>query len=157
MKAQRVMFATDLSLAAREALHYAASLAHDSGAELLIAHVVEPATVYSSGDSYFYGSEDPQFAKLMHMLAEVVPANTSVRFRHKLVSGNAAEEIIRLAEQEKVDLIVMTTHGRTGLKHLLLGSVAESVVRQAKCPVLTIKPAKKPQSAAGEVVATAPA
>ena len=57
-----------------------------------------------------------------------------------LVKGNPAEQILTFAREKKVDLILMSTHGRTGLTHALMGSVAEKVVRNAQCPVLTLKP-----------------
>jgi len=62
-----------------------------------------------------------------------------VRFEHKLLVGDPASAIVEAAEEENVDLIVLGTHGRTGLTRLLMGSVAENVVRKAKCPVLTVK------------------
>lgn len=66
-------------------------------------------------------------------LTEPVPAKTQVAV------GKPAEEILQVAEDEGVDLIVMGTHGRTGLRHILLGSVAETMVRTAPCPVFTVK------------------
>jgi nucleotide-binding universal stress UspA family protein len=77
------------------------------------------------------------------MLSEIVPADASVGFEHRLVIGSPATAIVYLAEKEKVELIVMPTHGRTGLMRVLMGSVAEEVVRKAKCPVLTVKAAAK--------------
>ena len=74
------------------------------------------------------------------MLHAVKPADPKVPFEHRLVMGNPAEEIVRLADEEGADLIVMATHGRAGFKRLLMGSVAEEVVRRAKCPVFTFKP-----------------
>jgi nucleotide-binding universal stress UspA family protein len=67
----------------------------------------------------------------------------SIRFEHKLLMGTAADEIVRAAEEGGVDLIVIGTHGRTGLKRVLMGSVAEAVMRRATCPVLTLKAADK--------------
>jgi len=68
-----------------------------------------------------------------------VPSDPSVSFEHKLLAGDPAAAIVEAADQENVDLIVLGTHGRTGLTRLLMGSVAENVVRKAKCPVLTVK------------------
>jgi nucleotide-binding universal stress UspA family protein len=73
------------------------------------------------------------------MLHAVVPTDPSIPFEHKLMTGDPAAEIVRLAESEGADMIVMATHGRTGLRRLLMGSVAEAVVRRAACPVLTVK------------------
>ena len=75
------------------------------------------------------------------MLSEVVPTDPAVGYEHRLLIGSPATSIVQLAEREGVDMIVMPTHGRTGLVRLLMGSVAEEVVRKAKCPVLTVKAA----------------
>jgi len=65
--------------------------------------------------------------------------NASLSVSPKVGVGKPAEEIVRLAQDEGVDLIVMGTHGRTGLRHVLMGSIAESVMRTAPCPVFTVK------------------
>ena len=95
---------------------------------------------YGGGEMY-YGIEEPNREELKRMLAEVVPADPGVPYEHRLMIGSPATAIVEMAEREKVELIVMPTHGRTGLMRLLMGSVAEEVVRKAKCPVLTVKPA----------------
>jgi nucleotide-binding universal stress UspA family protein len=117
----------------------ATSLARDRGATLLIMHVEEPPVAYGGGELY-YGIAEPDREELKKMLAEVVPTDPSVPCEHKLMIGSPAAAIIELAEREDVELIVMATHGRTGLLRVLMGSVAEEVVRKAKCPVLTVKP-----------------
>lgn len=139
MKASKILFPTDFSTVSDSALRYATSLARDSGATLLVAHVEEPAMAYGGGEMY-YGVLYPDTDALKKMLEEVKPTDPAVACEHWLLTGTPAEEIVRLAEQEHVDLIVMATHGRSGLKHLLMGSVAENVVRKASCPVLTFKP-----------------
>ena len=79
------------------------------------------------------------------MLANVVPRDPAVACEHRLLVGDAAEAIVRTAEAEHVDMIVIGTHGRIGLSRILMGSVAEAVVRRAACPVLTMKqPVKEP-------------
>ncbi|MBN2105188.1 universal stress protein [bacterium] len=65
--------------------------------------------------------------------------NKNVSLKKKVAAGMPADEIIKLAEEEQTDLIVLTTHGRTGLKRIFLGSVAEGVIRHASCPVLSIR------------------
>jgi len=72
-------------------------------------------------------------------MRDLMPEGVEVPWEAEVAAGSPAETIIRVAEEKKVDLIVMGTHGRTGLQHVLLGSVAEKVVRLAPCPVLTIK------------------
>ena len=77
------------------------------------------------------------------------PLSPDVPVEYRLAAGDAAAEVVCAAAAAASDLIVMGTHGRSGLKHLLMGSVAERVVRQATCPVLTVKaPAPAPATAA---------
>jgi nucleotide-binding universal stress UspA family protein len=73
------------------------------------------------------------------MLAKIVPTDPAVPCEHRLLSGAPARTIVELAKEEGVDLIVLGTHGRTGFHRLLMGSIAEAVVRTAPCPVLTFK------------------
>jgi len=140
MNARRILYPTDFSTLGQSALEMATSLARDRGAKLLIVHVEEPPTAYGGGELY-YGIDEPDREELQRMLAEVIPTDPSVGYEHRLLIGSPASGIIHLAEREGVDMIVMPTHGRTGLLRLLMGSVAEEVVRKAKCPVLTVKPA----------------
>ncbi len=72
-------------------------------------------------------------------LHRVVAPQPGVQVEHRLEEGDAASEILRVAREGKCDLVVLGTHGRTGLRRLLMGSVAEQVVRQAPCPVVTVK------------------
>lgn len=145
MSASKILFPTDFSTAGQTALELATSLARDRGATLLIAHVEEPPMAYGGGELY-YGLEEPDRHQLQKMLSEVLPTDRSVAYEHRLVVGGPASAIVYLAEKEGVELIVMPTHGRTGVMRVLMGSVAEEVVRKAKCPVLTVKaaPAAKP-------------
>lgn len=100
--------------------------------------------MYGGGEMY-YGVPDPDDTALRAMLAELKPSDARVHYEHLLVRGSPAEEIVRLAEKREAEMIVMGTHGRTGLGRLLMGSVAEAVVRRAKCPVLTLKSPPVPQ------------
>ncbi|MHB8970306.1 MAG: universal stress protein [Pirellulaceae bacterium] len=138
MKAKKILFPTDFSRCGDAALKMATSLARDSGALLLIVHVEEPPVAYGGGEMY-YGVPEPASDDLRQMLQEVVPTDPQVPCEHHLVTGDPSTAIARLAEEEHADLIVMGTHGRTGLTRLLMGSVAEAVVRHAPCPVLTYK------------------
>lgn len=138
MNTPKILFPTDFSTAAQTALELATSLARDRGAKLIIAHVEEPPMAYGGGELY-YGIEMPDRKQLEKMLSEVVPTDPAVGYEHRLVIGSPATAIVYLAEKENADLIVMPTHGRTGVLRVLMGSVAEEVVRKAKCPVLTVK------------------
>jgi len=138
MKAKKIVFPTDFSHCGDAALKLATSLARDTGATLLIVHVEEPPVAYGGGEMY-YGVPDPASEDLLRMLKEVVPTDPAVPCEHLLATGDPSSAIAKLAAEEGADLIVMGTHGRTGLTRLLMGSVAEAVVRRAPCPVLTYK------------------
>lgn len=137
MNAQKILFPTDFSDASHAALKYATVLARDSGATLLILHA-EDWIPPLSGEMYMPTKNfgNPELKKL---LATVVPADKEVAYEHLFVVGEPADEILRIANEQHVDLIVMGTHGRTGLGRLLMGSVAEAIVRRAECPVVTVK------------------
>lgn len=141
MSFQRILFPTDFSHCGDAAMHLATALARDSGGTIIIAHVEEPPTVYGSGEMY-YGMLDPSPDDLKRMLNEVKPSDPAVACEYRLVTGDPSSAIVRLAEEEKADLIVLGTHGRTGLLHMLIGSTAEAIVRRATCPVLTFKQPK---------------
>ena len=147
MNTPTILFPTDFSTIGQTALELATSLARDRGTKLLIVHVEEPPVAYGGGEMY-YGIEEPNREDLQRMLSEVVPTDPTVGYEHRLCTGSPAGAIVHLAEKEGVDMIVMPTHGRTGLVRLLMGSVAEEVVRKAKCPVLTVKAAAKRPAAA---------
>jgi nucleotide-binding universal stress UspA family protein len=140
MNARKILFPTDFSTLAETALATATSLARDRKAKLLIVHVEEPPVAYGGGELY-YGLEMPDREELKKMLAKVLPTDPGVGYEHRLVIGSPAGGILEMAEREGVEMIVMATHGRTGLTRMLMGSVAEEVVRKARCPVLTVKAA----------------
>lgn len=138
MHIRTVLFPTDFSELNGPALHYATSLARDSDARLLIVHVAEPLSAYGGGGDAFYAIP-PDDEALRQRLEEVLPDDPAVPCEHRLLSGDPAHQIVHLAKQENADLIVMGTHGRTGLMRLVMGSVAEAVVRRAPCPVFTVR------------------
>lgn len=148
MNAKKIVFPTDFSTSSDAALEHAAGLARDMGAQLLIVHVEEPPLAYGGGEMY-YGVPEPDHSAVEKMLSKVKPRTADVKFEHHLLIGSPADEIVRFAEHENADLIVMGTHGRSGLWRMLMGSVAEAVVRRASCPVFTFKQPQA-QSAAKE-------
>ena len=105
---------------------------------MLIVHVEEPP-MPMYGTEYLYDIPERGADELMRRLSRVVPTDPKVPHEHRLLAGDAAKTIVALADAEKVDAIVIGTHGRRGLTRLLMGSVAEAVVRQAHCPVLAVK------------------
>lgn len=142
MQMKKILFPTDFSHTGDAALALATSMARDTGATLLIVHVEEPPMAYGGGEMY-YGLPEPNTETLKSMLAEVKPSDPNVPCEHRLITGHPASALVQLAESEDADLIVMGTHGRSGLGRLLMGSVSEAVVRKAPCPVLTYKERSK--------------
>lgn len=138
MNAKKILFPTDFSPSSEAALEMATALARDSGATLLIVHV-EELPLATGGAEFLYSIPEPATQQLREMLNEVVPKDPRVPCEHMLLSGDAADAVVETAQNEKCDMIVMGTHGRRGLTRLLMGSVAEAIVRQATCPVLTVK------------------
>jgi universal stress protein A len=145
----KILYPTDFSSAAGGVFDMAQRLARDSQALLLIVHVVEPEQVptppgavvppNAMANVAFPVDAEQAMERGREELGKIVPNDESVRFEHRVIRGTPSSEIANLAEEEKADLIVMGTHGRTGLKRLLMGSVAEAVVRRANCPVLTLR------------------
>ena len=135
MSVKKILFPTDFSTASDAALVHAENLAKQSSADLIILHIEEPPLAYGGGELY-YGLPEPSSERILEMLHNVCPSDPELTFEHRLVMGDPATEIVRVAEKETAELIVLGTHGRTGLSRILMGSVAEAVVRHAPCPVL---------------------
>jgi nucleotide-binding universal stress UspA family protein len=107
-------------------------------ARLLIVHVEEPPLAYGGGELY-YGLPEPSSERILKMLEDVKPSDPSVPYTHRLTMGDPAGEVVRIAEDENAEMIIIGTHGRTGMTRLLMGSVAEAIVRRAPCPVLVYR------------------
>ena len=138
-----ILHPTDFSLQSEHALKLAAALARDYGARLLVLHVAVPhPLIYSEGslplDPQLFVQEARAQLDRLHLPID------KHRAERRFVEGDAATEIVRLAQEMQADLIVMGTHGRTGLARMLMGSVAEQVVRKAPCPVLTVTMPQQP-------------
>ena len=138
MNISKILFPTDFSHTGDSALALATSLARDTGAKIIIVHVEESPNVYAGGE-FYYGIPNPPTAELRRMLEDVKPTDPSVAFEHRLLTGEPASAIVHFADEQGVDMIVLGTHGRTGILRMLMGSVAEAIVRRANCPVLTYK------------------
>ena len=134
-----ILHPTDFSERSQYAFWLACSLARDYGARLIVLHVVAaPAVVYGEGVVVPPNPEELR-AAAQEELDRLQAPRADVRAERRLAEGDAVEETLRVAQEANADLIVMGTHGRTGLGRLLMGSVAEQVVRRASCPVLTVK------------------
>ena len=141
---KRILCPTDFSEPAFTALKRAEELARHFAAELIVAHVIPSLTgPHTYADPPLATSFDVSLfqqelaIKAEQMLKDLV-SHHKVGTRNVVATGEAAPEILRIAHQEHVDLIVIASHGLTGWRRLVFGSVAEKVVRQATCPVLTI-------------------
>jgi nucleotide-binding universal stress UspA family protein len=144
MDIRHILAPTDFSDYSKQALRDAFELAQTFGAKLSLLHVLEPSlylgefTPPTMGEDLLGDLERQASAELARVLPEAQQATIEVT--RSVVMGSPSQKIVETAETEHVDLILMATHGRTGLSHLLIGSVAERVVRTAPCPVLTIRP-----------------
>jgi nucleotide-binding universal stress UspA family protein len=143
---KRILCPTDFSENSKHAMKYALTLAALSQAELELFHVVEPISYPQSTELFEPVLDEVELSMKMEaafqkQLEDQVAAlkEEYPKVEGKLVTGNTFLEIIQVARDDDVDMIVMGTHGRTGLAHVLIGSVAEKVVREAPCPVLTVK------------------
>ena len=145
----RILFPTDFSPSAQQAQNYACALAEKFSAELHVLHVVpDPLPVPGSEGSWILPDDsvprlvrEAELELAVRMEAALTGDLTVVRSVH---AGKPVQAIIDYANGHEIDLIVIGTHGHTGLSHLLLGSIAEKVVRLATCPVLTVHPKDHP-------------
>jgi universal stress protein A len=143
MDIRRILVPCDFSEYAEKALTWALELAERWRSRVLLLHVIpRPSYPPMLMGSYF---DVAQFEASLQAEAETRAkeivaraGNKAVQIETQVIIGEPFSDICRMAEDEKVDLIVMGSHGRTGLRHVLLGSVAERVVRHAPCPVLVI-------------------
>ena len=137
MKIHTILHPTDFSEPAEYAFKLASSLALDHGAQLLLLHVIPPPLTH--GEELARAAPDSYHDQMWRELEGIKPLDASLKIERLLREGPPAKEIVQTANENACDLIVMGMHGRTGLRRLLLGSVAEEVLRHATCPVLTVK------------------
>lgn len=153
MQIHSILLPTDFSECGNYALPYAASLARKFEASIVCVHVIEPMvpTVGYSGMT-----EPLPLADITDQLEDTAERElpkiaereecAGLEVEELIVHGEAATEIVRVAKERNVDLIVVSSHGRTGLGRILFGSTAEAVVRHAHCPVLVVKASKQEES-----------
>ena len=140
----RILVPVDFSAHSDRALHYAATLAGQVGASVELLHVVDDFTFGAYSEVYVPNIPD-MTQEAINIALERLTAIKAAVFPHGadvesvVYAGRPAPTIVDHAAEGKFDLIVMGTHGRTGLSHLLMGSVAEHLVRTAPCPVLTVR------------------
>jgi nucleotide-binding universal stress UspA family protein len=145
MEMRHILAPTDFSEGSIRALEYALGLAQTYGAKLTLLHVVELPSYLVDGHAPAHMStalHDEMQRQAQRELAHLLPEtrDAQVAIARQVVMGVPYQKILETAAAEKIDCIVMATHGRTGLSHMLMGSVAERVLRLAPCPVLTLRP-----------------
>ena len=138
MSLQSILCPIDFSACSDEALIHASTLASQGNAKLFLLHVSQLPVPYNDGIPV-YSPHAEQVAQEEAMLKTITPPDEKVDFERHHRIGEPAVEILNFAQDHHVDLIVMGTHGRKGLSRMLMGSVAEKVVRKAGCPVLTYR------------------
>jgi nucleotide-binding universal stress UspA family protein len=150
---EKVLLPTDFSGCANYALPYAAAIARATNAAIICVHVVEPVV---PAVGYTGLAEPMPIADISEQLEDSAERQlpklaeceeyAGLDVEEIIVHGDAAAEIVRVAAERGVDLIVISSHGRTGLGRIIFGSTAEAVVRHATCPVLVVKPPQEEES-----------
>jgi nucleotide-binding universal stress UspA family protein len=143
---RRILHATDYSKASERALQEAVDFAKQNNAEMLVVHVIQPVVPYVAGEDigaaelYVKLEESTKqeaqrsMNKLMQRLERL-----GVKAKSLLLRGSPADQIVKAAKNRKADMVVIGTHGRTGLSKLFMGSVASRVISTAPSPVLTVR------------------
>lgn len=143
IRIQKILAAVDFSSHSDVVLRYAQELGRACSAETIVCHVIAKADMLSQlppmGEGYF----PPNYEELERTAADeearkAIKSAGLERARIEIVAGNPYVEIVQLAQRENADLIIIGTHGRGAIAHMLLGSVAEKIVRKSPCPVLTV-------------------
>lgn len=137
----KILVPVDFSEHSRKAVRYAFAFARQFDAEVTLVHIIEQ--IVYPGDWMYPPITMTDFAveksdEIMKRL-RLLDTGSGVKIGHVVRPGRAWKEVTEIAREEKSDLIILATHGYTGLKHVLLGSVAEKIVRHAPCPVLSVR------------------
>lgn len=147
-----ILHPTDFSEKSRYSFQVACQLARQNQATLLVLHVMMPGVAPLTGPT-----ADPRLSAESESAVGQFPwpraADPQLRVDYRVTEGDAPEEVLRFAQAEHCDLIVMGSHGRSGVERLLVGSVAEEILRKATCPVLVVKAPVAAAGAAAELVA----
>jgi universal stress protein A len=146
---KKILVPVDFSECSDEAMQYAAMIARRLNARVVLVHVIQPFT-YGMTETFNLVDHYTALKTIAGPLLDQAGKKLStqgVSVETDLLSGPAHHEILQKAGRVKADLIVMGTHGRTGLEHFLLGSVAEKVVRLSPCPVLSVRPVQRTKGA----------
>ena len=133
----KILCPVDLSENSKAAIALASSIAKLSSAKLVFIYVGPPPlpreAMFASGDM------DAFMSRHRKQLEEVKPTESGVVVEHVVLQGDAADEVLKFADEQMCDLIVLSTHGRSGITRFLMGSVAEKIVRHSKIPVMSVR------------------
>ena len=141
---KKILCPVDYSVSSSEAMKYAAHIAGEEGAKVYLLHVIDVRS-YGHESPLDIEMPKPSPENLERVKKELVEdlfqekGGKGVDVEGMVVMGKPVEEILKVAKEQEMDLIVMGTHGRTGIPHVIVGSVAENIVRKAPCPVLTVR------------------
>lgn len=153
IRIKKILYPTDFSSYSNQAYFHAISLAEKHNASLTVLFVYNPDNTTTPGSQ---GDEPTDRRYWQGQLEQIRPVDTRIPVSHILLQGDPASEIVRYGRDAGIDLIVMGTHGRTGVERLLMGSVAEKVLRDAACSVLVVKlPRGQPVTAHADVAVAA--
>jgi len=142
---KKILVPIDFSEYSKNALRYAIEFAQHFGADIILIYVVEPMIYpadFSFGQVSIPNMENELTRIGNEQLEKLITDEVAnkVKARKIVKTGKAFVEIIKTAREEEIDLIIIATHGQTGIEHILFGSTAEKVARKAPCPVLTVRP-----------------
>lgn len=153
IRIKKILYPTDFSSYSNQAYFHAISLAEKHNASLTVLFVYNPDGTTTPGSQ---GDEVADRRYWQGQLEQIRPVDTRIPVSHVLLEGDPAGEIVRYGHDAGIDVIVMGTHGRTGVERLLMGSVAEKVLRDAPCSVLVVKlPRGQPVIAPGDIAVAA--
>lgn len=142
-KIRRIVCPTDFSPTARRASDYAAEMARSFGAEVVLLHVIPelnyPTRSFGMASAFPHLREELHVRAAEELAAEAKRVDPAGKIQTELRDGVAHEQILDCAKSRQADLIVIGTHGHTGLARFVLGSTAERVVRMSECPVMTVR------------------
>jgi nucleotide-binding universal stress UspA family protein len=138
---RKILVPTDFSPHADEAFRVAHDLAKSTGASLVVFHVSRPPAVASDGSLGLSTPADVEGNDIWNRLRKIQPTDPAVQVEHEVIVADRpdASYILGILQERGCDLIVIGTHGLSGLRHLLFGSVTEDTVRKARCPVMVVK------------------
>ena len=144
----RILVPVDFSEFTDDIISYATEIAQKFGSAIHLVHVIPNMGYFAPYESYLAAENMVTVQKGVEIevrqnLEEVAARISGIPVTRAVLTGVSFVEIVQYVKSENIDLVIMATHGRGGLEHIIIGSVAEKVVRRSPCPVLTIRPAAK--------------